>query len=567
MKEPLSPKELAALVDAAHALSLEIDLPRLLDRVLQRAQTLTGSQKSSIMLFNPERETLYFAAATGPEAEQVLARFGEQSEQQVPLHGSKAGEVFRTGKSVTTAQLARDPDHFKAVDKQTRSRTESMICVPLTCAGERLGVVQLLNKGRPYTAHDRVLLERFAGIASVAIRNARTIRRLVAQMGLFTARKGEDADALLAELNEPPRREQMTVLFGDLRGFTQLAQISESPEHTGRRATEFLRLLARSALRHDGIVNKFMGDGMLALFRGDDHARRGVQCALDIVDGFRQVKEHWASHMNDDLDFLDVGVGVATGEVTVGTFEIEAGIADFTVIGTPVVRAAYMEQQARGGHRVLVDRLTHLSSAGLATARGPKKIELKKAGQSLGHRFDQYELIPASSAAAARRPARTEDAPAALPRKRHRSTATVFVSYSHKDAKWLRDLRRHLKPYVRDGQMNVWDDRRIAAGSAWREQIESALHQASMAIMLVSSNFLESDFIVDHELSPLLKRAKRQGVRILWIPVSASAVHTTDLPKYQALDPERPLDQFGRGERDALWVRICKDIHARLIES
>jgi len=77
----------------------------------------------------------------------------------------------------------------------------------------------------------------------------------------------------------------------------------------------------------------------------------------------------------------------------------------------------------------------------------------------------------------------------------------------------------------------------------------------------LSPDFLASDFIHEHELGPLLKEAEEGGVRILWIPVRASAYEETPLKHYQAVSPpEKPLAQMSKADRDEAWVRICKEI-------
>ncbi|HEX3530288.1 MAG TPA: toll/interleukin-1 receptor domain-containing protein [Thermoanaerobaculia bacterium] len=137
----------------------------------------------------------------------------------------------------------------------------------------------------------------------------------------------------------------------------------------------------------------------------------------------------------------------------------------------------------------------------------------------------------------------------------------VFISYSHDDETYMKALLKHLKPYMRSGTVSAWSDRQIASGAKWFQEIQTALSKTSVAVLLVSPDFLASDFIHDQELGPLLQEAEAGGVTILWIPLRASSYKETSLKDDQAVsNPDRPLAGMKRAERDEAWVQICEEI-------
>ncbi|MEA2691334.1 MAG: hypothetical protein QOJ16_721 [Acidobacteriota bacterium] len=137
----------------------------------------------------------------------------------------------------------------------------------------------------------------------------------------------------------------------------------------------------------------------------------------------------------------------------------------------------------------------------------------------------------------------------------------VFISYSHRDKNLKDQFLTHLKPYLRGGVVTAWSDQQISSGSKWFDEIQSALGKTSVAVLLVSPDFLASDFIHEHELTPLLKEAEAGGVKILWVQLRACAYEETPLKHYQAVvsPPDKPLAEM-KGNRDQAWVRLCKDI-------
>jgi class 3 adenylate cyclase len=290
----------------------------------------------------------------------------------VPLVGSKAGQVFNSGEPLVLGAVAADADHFKGVDRDTGKATESLLCLPLDAGGKRLGVVQLRNKrGGDYSVRDVVLIQHFASQAAKSLRNAQLFEDLLAHMGLFAADLRDPA-RLIEELTRPPRSEQVSVLFADMRGFTQLCQIVPGPERALVYLNEFLALLSDAVIAEDGIVNKFLGDGLMALFKGEAYAARAVRAGHAMTLAFLELRDAWNARSAAPLGFLDLGVGIATETVIIGSIGGH-GIRDYTAVGTAVNLAAHLMECARDGRRILVDKLTyHAARDGIGEADGPE---------------------------------------------------------------------------------------------------------------------------------------------------------------------------------------------------
>jgi formylglycine-generating enzyme required for sulfatase activity len=145
------------------------------------------------------------------------------------------------------------------------------------------------------------------------------------------------------------------------------------------------------------------------------------------------------------------------------------------------------------------------------------------------------------------------------PERRH-----VFISYSHADRGWVERIRQVMAPLLmqQGKDLQLWDDSQIEPGDRWLEEIEAALANARVALLLVSVEFLASEFVMGQEVPALLRAAEADGVRVLWVPLSASLVRHTAIHAYQALlPPEQALDALDPSQQRQALVRIAEAVH------
>jgi ABC-type branched-subunit amino acid transport system substrate-binding protein len=142
----------------------------------------------------------------------------------------------------------------------------------------------------------------------------------------------------------------------------------------------------------------------------------------------------------------------------------------------------------------------------------------------------------------------------------------LFISYSRKDSTWLEELRIHLTPLeVHDGLI-LWDDSIIQPGDNWLKEIEDALSRAAVALLLVSPDFLASNFIRRKELPALFQAAKDEGLTILWIPLRPCLWQShPQLELRQAIfSPGRTLAEMDKIEQQKVMVKIAEQIQGKL---
>lgn len=155
-------------------------------------------------------------------------------------------------------------------------------------------------------------------------------------------------------------------------------------------------------------------------------------------------------------------------------------------------------------------------------------------------------------------------------RQQNNDRKKIFISYSHKDLTWLNEVQTNLKVlHFNDYDFEVWDDTRLKGSEKWFIEISQALEKSDIAILLVSTSFLASEFIRNEELPKLINIANNRGAKILPLIVRPCRF-TKDkhLSIYQAVnDPSKALSSLTQPEWENELVNLTNVVADLLIES
>ncbi|MCC5664367.1 toll/interleukin-1 receptor domain-containing protein [Nostoc sp. CHAB 5784] len=135
----------------------------------------------------------------------------------------------------------------------------------------------------------------------------------------------------------------------------------------------------------------------------------------------------------------------------------------------------------------------------------------------------------------------------------------VFYSYAHEDEKLRDKLEKHLTPLKREGVITGWHDRKIGAGKEWQNEIDTHLDSSQIILLLVSANFIASDYCWDVEVKRAMERHESKEARV--IPIILDFVDWQSAPfgKLQAL-PEGGRAVKKWGSRDAAFLSVAQGI-------
>ena len=291
------------------------------------------------------------------------------------------------GTSTGRAVLERGPVHIPDVDlddeyvyreAQRLGRFRTLLSVPMLHREEVIGVLSVYRTELlAFTEGEIDLLTMFAeqaALATVSSQLVATVDRQRVELARYLPEQvaelisSSDGAALLEG-----HRSEITVVFADLRGFTEFGVLAE-PEEVISVLGEYHHEMGKHVTRHEGTLGGFEGDGLMIYFNdpipAPDHAARAVAMAKDMSGGFVRLAESWERRGFH----LGLGIGVATGYATLGRIGYE-GRYTYSPIGTTVNLASRLCDEAKPG-TILASQRT-IAAANIDASLLPDPLTLK----------------------------------------------------------------------------------------------------------------------------------------------------------------------------------------------
>jgi adenylate cyclase len=359
--------------ELARAVGSELDLEKLLPKILDKAFELVGADRGAILLSDDKGELI---------PRYVKTRDGK-TDTNIVLSRTVMAEVVTNRAAVLSSDATMD-SRFSGAHSIIMQGIRSTMTLPLLYGGDLLGLMHLdsLFTSNAFTEKDLQICTGMAAQAAIAIQNARLatriekeaqtraqISRLIPPSVVEQVVKGE----LLIE--KGGRLNEITMLFSDIRGFTTMSD-GRPPEEVVNTLNEYFEVMVDVLFQFQGTLDKFVGDEIIGLFGApipiDDAPFKAVACAVSMLEGLEEFNRTRAS---ENLPAIRIGIGINTGNVITGAIGSTRAL-QYTAIGDAMNVASRLVNLAGAGE-VIISESTYKQIAERVEAIGLPPVKVK----------------------------------------------------------------------------------------------------------------------------------------------------------------------------------------------
>jgi len=371
-------RRLAVLLEISKALAGQIEVDRLLDKVVEITFQVMSVDRVAVLMGE---------AGGGPMLPRVARTRDGKAWGAKEIPRSIVGRAVAERAAILSGNAAADARF--STESILLHRVEAAMCAPLAGSdGRVVGVLYVDNQTavHSFTDEDLEFLIAFSGIAALAIENSRLIERIRREAVVlsnfqryFAPDLAQQIAAQEAAVVPGGEKRRVVILFSDIRGFTALSE-RMSPDETASLLNEYFTEMVQVVFEHGGTLDKFIGDAVMALwgapFAHGDDAERAVEAAVAMQRVLAELNRAWQRQGRPPLS---IGIGLNVGEVFAGNIGSDRRL-EYTVIGDAVNTAARLCSQAGPGEVLATEPvLAALSAARPAEALAPLVLKGKAA--------------------------------------------------------------------------------------------------------------------------------------------------------------------------------------------
>ncbi len=361
-------QELNILYSVGKSVTTLSDLDQLLPRIVDAAIKITGAEEGHLYLM--ENDALVCRALKRHNTAKASA-VSIAADDPVAQHVAK-----------TAQSLIVTPEQSERAARAPLSIASAPLIVREQVLGV-LGVSNISSSARVFTKHDSALLSALSDYAAIAIENSRNFAALHTSKELeksqirSTFGRFVSPNVVDQVLDDPDKlqlggkRQEITVMFIDIRGYTAYSE-KMPPEKVIEMLNDYLSLAANVIMAYGGTLDKYLGDGLMAIFNAPqeqaDHVKLAVEASLDLQKAMLELE----ATRNDGMSF---GVGLGVGEVVVGYIGTDCAI-NYTAVGDVVNVTKRLQEHAQPG-QILTDEAVVQRLHGSAQAHALGEIKLK----------------------------------------------------------------------------------------------------------------------------------------------------------------------------------------------
>jgi adenylate cyclase len=368
--------------ELARAVGSELDLDKLLPKILDKAFELVGADRGVILLVDEK-------GSNGELTPRFVKTRSGKSDPNIVLSKTVMAEVTSNKAAVLSSDATMDA-RFSGAHSIIMQGIRSTMTLPLLYANELLGIMHLdsLFTSNAFTEKDLQICTGMAQQAAISIQNARLasriereaqtraqISRLIPPSVVEQVVKGE------LTIEKGGRLTECTMLFSDIRGFTTMSDGRPAQEIVNT-LNEYFEVMVDILFKYSGTLDKFVGDEIIGLFGApihiDDAPFKAVACGLAMLQALEEFNRTRAS---ENQAPIRIGIGINTGNVITGSIGSTRAL-QYTAIGDAMNVASRLVNVAASGE-IIISEHTYRHVAGRVEAAQLPPVKVKGKAEEL----------------------------------------------------------------------------------------------------------------------------------------------------------------------------------------